>query len=187
MRVRYGSIGQRSLIVATASLIIAACGGAEREPEEGTSPPPASSELADPADPLEGEWQMRTTCEATLRAVQQADVEPAQFKRWVAEMPALYGGNWEPTVQRPCDGAPSSFERTARFQDGDFALYEGSPPELGVATTYAVVDDHTFTADIDGPRTFEFRIEGDRLFVDALDTDPWIVAGWEPAPLVRVS
>jgi hypothetical protein len=188
MHHRCRSVARGSLVAVATSLVLAACGeSGGRIGEEASPTAAATTEPASRADPLEGEWRQEFACEDAVRAVEQADVKPAQFNQWLAEMPILYGGTWDPSVDRPCAGAPRSFDRLARFEEGNLTLFEGSPMEIGAETTYEIVDDHTFTANIDGLRTFEFQIEGARLMVDVLEDGPWLIATWEATPFERVN
>lgn len=134
-------------------------------------------------DPLEGTWQTEITCGEMVGALEQAGVQ----KSVPGILKDEFGLDKPPSETDPCAGVNGTADHTLRFEGGQFALFAGD--EVGLEGSYELIDDNTFvTTSPDADVTFDFRIEGDKLYTQldepAKQAAPYI-ATWESAPWER--
>ena len=134
-------------------------------------------------DPLEGTWHTEFTCGEMVGALEKAGVQKS--------VPGIakdeFGLDKPPSETDPCAGVNGTADHTLRFEEGQFALFAGD--EVGLEGSYELIDDNTFvTTSPDADVTFDFRIEGDKLYTQlnepANKAAPYI-ATWESAPWER--
>ena len=163
-------------------LIVACDAGSSRNGSPQSVQPPSGAVSATPlADPLEGEWHQRFTCEQNVRTFQTNLSELRNQKQrlalahlkgnndtsiqtllleytpsfaWGPHAPGPSNGTLTATQIRPaaiCKGA-SERERTLRFLYGTLVVRDWDMSTWGPAS-YEFVDDHTITVD-DGGANF---------------------------------
>jgi hypothetical protein len=164
-----------------AMVMLASCGsdGASEEPTQSREKNSTSS--ANEADPLEGSWHKEVTCLEMLGALKQAGV--AKSARGVVQ--DEFGLDQRLSQTRPCAGVEGTVDHSLRFEGGHFGLFAGD--ELGWEASYELIDQNTFVTGAPDVFTFDFRIEGDKLYTQItkpLKQAPYI-ATWESAPWER--
>jgi hypothetical protein len=146
MQLRGRSIARWALMAATMSLVLAACGGGDGTTEAAGSPTAAAAttEPADQADPLEGEWGAEYTCKDSVRAI-QSHLSPKQINQQGGSLESIMG-EWggQPTEHDPCNGVHRSPKVVARFAAGNLGLFNTRTGELMADAQYEFVDDHSF-------------------------------------------
>jgi hypothetical protein len=201
MRLRCRSIARWTLVAATMSLVLAACGGGDGTTEEAGSSTAAAvtNEPRSQVDPLEGEWRAEFTCDDSLRAIERSGLSPSLIRVQILRdsccptgslhsfMGAWWGG--KPTQSDPCRGATKSRSFVVRFEEGTLQIPD--PDTIGVE--YEFLDDHTISVTDPSDNVcppgvecrWEFELTGDELTFDVGDQIGGIMT-WESAPFRRI-
>ena len=179
------------LALLAVSMIACSSSGSVASPQAAASASaPASSTPAPPSaapspsastDPLaEGDYMSPPlTAEMMVAAFEAHGLDPAGARSFVAE-----------------EGFTENEVVTMRLADGQLTVLQsldGGTPTVGWEGSYEFVDDHTFVAGDDYPITYEFRWEGDKLYMSVIKDlypDPMDliaqVAIYESAPFTRL-
>lgn len=201
MRRKRSSIGRGPLLATVVSLVLSACGEGGGTTGQIASPPlatsaPASSPTTS-ADPLDGDWRIEFTCQASLQAI-RARLSEKEILEQVGSWKAFMGG-WggKPTDGDPCRGATGTAAFVARFADGDLALCDAKTGGCDVHASYELVDDHSIRVnDPDGnlcegtkpptacPVTWRFEITSEELTFH-LPPDAFSIGLWEAGSWTR--
>jgi hypothetical protein len=161
------------------TLVLAGCGS-----DDASKPAAANTDTsADEAtDPLEGEWHHQSvTCQEVVDALERGGVSKAV----PGNVQDMFGLDQRPSQTNPCAGVDGTADHALRFERGHFGLFAGD--ELGWEASYELIDENTFVTGPPDVFTFDFRIEGDKLYtqiVKPVKQAPYI-ATWESAPWQR--
>jgi hypothetical protein len=168
----------------TATVLLASCGSdgvSEPTTQSGEKDNTANAKGA--TDPMEGTWHTEIACAEMVRALKGAGVS----KSVSGVVKDEFGLNQPPKQSDPCAGVDHTADHTLRFEGGHFALFAGE--EVGWEASYELIDDNTFVTAPPDAVTFDFRIDGNKLYtqiVKPVKQAPYI-ATWESAPWERES
>ena len=148
---------------------------------------PWSATSPGPTGRLGGDWVTTFSCPQMVRAVHEAPVAPQDEEFWLG-----HAGELGPDPTHPCRGAPDPISFTLRFDRGRLLIY-GPDGSEGFDGGYEVRGDVMTIRDagmgnINGTYRLRFRRDGDRVSFRLLGrgaTDPFFVATWESAPMVK--
>lgn len=205
MRLRCRSIARWTLVAATMSLVVAACGGGDGTTEVAGSPTAAAATTkpGGQADPLDGEWRADYTCKDSVQAIQR-HLSPKQIRQQGGSLGSImdeWGGR--PTEDDPCNGVHRSRQVVARFAGGNLGLFNTKTGELMADARYEFVDDHSFRVGAGAlcypplkcPVTWRFDIahvrhhprRADDVLTFQVAPEVYQIMNWEAAPFHRVS
>jgi hypothetical protein len=140
-----------------------------------------------PSGRFQGDWTTTFSCERMVRTVQQAAIAPRDEEFWYR-----HSGELGSDPADPCAGAPDPITFSLRFDRGRLLIY-GPDGSKGFDGGYEVQGDiltirDAETGNIDGSYELRFRRNNDRVSFRLLGrgaTDPFFVATWQSAPLVK--
>jgi hypothetical protein len=140
-------------------------------------------------DRFQGDWTTTFSCEQMVRTVQRAAIAPRDERFWLR-----HSGELGSDPNHPCKGATQPITFTLRFDRGRLLIY-GPDGSEGFDGGYVVRGDimtvrDAGTRNINGHYEMRFRLERDRASFQLLGrgaTDPFFVATWQSAPLVKTA
>jgi hypothetical protein len=164
------------------TLMLAGCGLDDAPKTAAANADTSPAKSADEAsDPLEGEWHRQVTCQEVVDALERGGVSKAV----PGNLQDMFGLDQRPSQTNPCAGVDGTADHALRFERGHFGLFAGG--ELGWEASYEYIDENTFVTGPPDVFTFDFSIEGDKLYtqiVKPVKEAPYI-ATWESAPWER--
>jgi hypothetical protein len=190
---RQSAIARRWIMVAAASVALAACGGSDGTEQRASEPQTATTEKpSGSSDPLEGEWRTEFTCRESVDAIQRR-LSPRQIHQQVGTWKAFLEV-WEakPTRKDPCHQASVTTALLARFADGNLSLCDAETLQCDVSATYELVGKHSIKVDdqegnlceSNCPVRWEFETTGDELRLH-VSPDAFVIGAWEASPWIR--
>lgn len=140
-----------------------------------------------PSGRFQGDWTTTFSCERMVRTVQRAAIAPQDEEFWLRHNEEL-----GPDPNDPCTGAPDPITFTLRFDRGRLLIY-GPDGSMGFDGGYEVHRGVMTIRDagidnINGSYELTVRLSEDQASFQLLGrgaTDPWFVATWESAPLLK--
>jgi hypothetical protein len=142
-----------------------------------------------PSGPFQGVWTTTFSCERMVRTVRRAAIAPRDEEFWLR-----HSGELGSDPNDPCTGAPDPITFTLRFDRGRLLIY-GPDGSEGFDGGYEVHGDIMTIRDagrdnINWSYELKFQRNKDRVSFQLLGrgaTDPFFVATWQSAPLVKTA